>query len=51
VLSQLWAMGKELWRKDFSAVYKLAREGAWPNLVAPLVEAVVGKGLSIVMYF
>ena len=50
VLGQLWAIGKELWRKDFPAVYKLARTGAWPDLVAPLVESLVGKGSLIVMH-
>ena len=48
VLGQLWDIGKQLWKKDFPAVYRLVRSVTWPDVVAPLVASLVGKGASLV---
>ena len=42
-LGELWEIGKRLWRRDFAAVYALARTPSWPPHLAQLVSTLVGK--------
>ena len=41
-LSQLWEIGKCLWRRDFAAVYDLASNPIWPDYLVPMVTNLVG---------
>lgn len=42
-ISELWEIGKRLWRKEFAAVYELARNPKWPSHLEPLVTSIVGE--------
>lgn len=42
-LSDLWEIGKKLWKHEFSAIYELAKKPHWPDYLASLVSALVGK--------
>ena len=42
-LSDLWGIGKKLWKHEFSAIYELAKNSHWPDYLLPLVSALVGK--------
>ena len=42
-IGQLWEIGKCLWRRDFAAVYDLAKNPTWPEHVAPIVANLIGK--------
>ena len=42
-LNNLWEIGKKLWKHEFSEIYELAKNTQWPEYLAPLVSALVGK--------
>lgn len=42
-ISELWEIGKRLWRKEFAAVYELTRNPKWPSHLEPLVTSIVGE--------
>lgn len=42
-LSDLWEIGKKLWKHEFSAIYELTKKCHWPDYLVPLVSALVGK--------
>ncbi len=46
-IGELWEIGKRLWRRDFSAVYELAKNPAWPPHLEPIVSGLVGVLMSI----
>jgi len=48
-LSDLWEIGKKLWKHEFSAIYELTRKCHWPDYLVTLVSALVGK--PIFFYF
>lgn len=45
-ISELWEIGKRLWRKEFAAVYELTRNPKWPSHLEPLVTSIVGENVS-----
>lgn len=45
-ISELWEIGKRLWRKEFAAVYELTRNPKWPSHLEPLVTSIVGESES-----
>ena len=42
-LSNLWEIGKKLWKHEFSEIYELSKNSQWPEYLLPLVSALVGK--------
>lgn len=42
-ISELWEIGKRLWRKEFAAVYELTRNPKWPSHLEPLVTSIVDR--------
>ncbi len=42
-IRELWEIGKRLWRRDFPAVYELARNPAWPSHLNSIVSGLVGN--------
>ena len=50
-LSELWEIGKRLWRKEFAAIYELTRNPKWPSHIEPLITTIVGKMDACPLYF
>ncbi len=46
-IGELWEIGKRLWRRDFSAVYELAKNPEWPPYLESIVSGLVGALMSI----
>lgn len=42
-LSNLWEIGKKLWKHEFSTIYELVKNFHWPDYLVPLVSALVGE--------
>ncbi|XP_064388862.1 COP9 signalosome complex subunit 8-like [Halichondria panicea] len=42
-IGELWEIGKRLWRRDFSAVYELAKNPEWPPYLESIVSGLVAK--------
>lgn len=40
-LSNLWEIGKKLWKHEFSTIYELVKNFHWPDYLVPLVSALV----------